>query len=206
MTPNIMSVVPATDDEIRAFQSDVAALRKRVEGAFGAAYLSSLWDCLDFLPTAESGDALPLSAIKRGDVVYRGAGREYSPEFQCNNYFFSDCHAIFAATTKRLAQELAALNEETLRRRSHPAKMVRRKVYKSDYWKSCPDDAFAKLMDDFKALRDCATQAAAADRGLLFFCTRTPGESSPSGERVGIGRGARRSDGHQREGRSGDGR
>jgi hypothetical protein len=172
-----VDIVPASDAEILGFRSDACALRER----FGAprigdaSYLTDLWDGLDFVLTAESGDALPLGAIKRGDVVYPNAGVEESRGVQCRNYHFDECHAIFAATTKQLALELSGLSEATLRCRFDPAKMRGesdgRLVYPGRLWLPLADadSVFRELMFYFNRLRRCVSEAAAADLGLLFY-------------------------------------
>jgi hypothetical protein len=69
-----VTLVAATDEEIRRFSSDAKALHHRFHaGAGPSCHLNDFWDGLDFVLTAESGDALPLAVIKRGDLRYPDA-------------------------------------------------------------------------------------------------------------------------------------
>jgi hypothetical protein len=129
-----VGILTATDAQISGFTTDPEGLGDLFIGVAGnprACHLHEFWDGLHFLLTAETGDALPLSALKRGDVDYADAA-----DF---------IHAIYAATTKALAQELAALSEPVLRRRYDPARMLRgpdgTTVYPSRLWTPGGNDA-----------------------------------------------------------------
>jgi hypothetical protein len=157
-----VGILTATDAQIRAFVADVAGLRGLFIGIVNnprACHLHDFWDGLHFVLTAETGDALPLAAVKRGDVRYHGVG--------------DPTHAIFAATTAALAQELSALSEPVLRARFDPPKMLRgpdgTMVYPGRLW--TPDGSgavFRELMGYFNRLRDYVAAAARAGNGLLF--------------------------------------
>jgi hypothetical protein len=157
-----VTIVAAADAEIHRFSSDSAALHRRFHaaGAGPSCHLNDFWDGLDFVLTAESGDALPLAAIKRGDVRYPDAD--------------DPTHAIFAATAKRLADELAALSEPELRRRYDPPAMLGdaggRMVYPGRLWTpGAADRVFGELMGYFRNLRRCVAAAAAARLGLVVY-------------------------------------
>jgi hypothetical protein len=156
-----VTVVAATDDEIRRFSADTAALRARFFADAGpTCHLNDFWDGLDFVLTAESGDALPLAFIKRGDIRYPDAD--------------DPTHALFAATTQHLAQALSALTEPELRRRYDPPKMLGgagvRMVYPGRLWTPAgADRSFDELMGYVERLRRCLAAAAAADLGLVVY-------------------------------------
>jgi hypothetical protein len=157
-----VTLVATTDEEIRRFSSDAAALSRRFHaaGAGPSCHLNDFWDGLDFVLTAASGDALPLAVIKRGDVRYPDAD--------------DPSHAIFAATTRRLAQELSILDEAELRRRYDPPAMLGdaggRVVYPGRLWiPAAADRAFGELMGYFRGLRRCVDAAAAAGLGLVVY-------------------------------------
>jgi hypothetical protein len=171
-----VKVVPASDAEIAAFRADAEALRARFRAEpFGDdGYLTDFWDGIDFVLTAEAGDALPLGAIKRGEVSYPGAGTTLAADGRTGLSHFDACHAIFAATTQRLAQALTTLPEATLRRRFDPAQMLggagRPMVYPGRLWTAeRADDTFRELMFYLARLRRCAAEAAQAGLGLLFY-------------------------------------
>lgn len=157
-----VGILTATDEQIRAFTDDVSGLEKLFIGVISnprACHLHDFWDGLHFVLTTETGDALPLAAVKRGDVHYRGVG--------------DPTHAIFAATTRALAQELAALSEPVLRSRYDPAAMLRgpdgAMVYPGRLWIPAGGDAiFGELMGYFNRLRDYVAVAARTGDGLLF--------------------------------------
>ncbi len=157
-----VGILTATDAQIRDFADDVSGLEKLFIGVINnprACHLHDFWDGLYFVLTTETGDALPLSALKRGDVDYADAA-----DFT---------HAIYAATTKALAQELAALSEPVLRGRYDPARMLGcpdgRGVYPSRLWTPSGNDAvFRDLISYFNRLRNYVAAAAAAGNGLLI--------------------------------------
>ena len=157
-----VKVCAASDDEIRRFASDGQALHRRffTDDPNVSCHLHDFWDGLDFVLTAETGDALPLGVVKRGDVRYPDAD--------------DPTHAIVAATTKRLAQALSALSESTLRRRFDPSRMRGgpggRMVYPGRLW--TPDGAdriFGELMGYVGRFRRCVDHAAASGLGLVFY-------------------------------------
>jgi hypothetical protein len=157
-----VTLVAATDEEIRRFSSDAKALHHRFHaaGAGSSCHLNDFWDGLDFVLTAESGDALPLAVIKRGDIRYPDAE--------------DPTHAIFAATTKRLAQTLSVIAEPELRRRYDPGRMLGgpggRMVYPGRLWTpGAADRVFGELMGYVRSLRRCADTAAAAGLGLVVY-------------------------------------
>jgi len=157
-----VSILTATDGQIRAFAADVTALETLFIGVSSnprACHLHDFWDGLHFVLTAETGDTLPLAAIERGDLHYRGTG--------------DSMHALFAATTAALAQALSALPEPVLRARFDPPKMLRRcdgtMVYPGRLWTPGGEEAvFGELMGYFRRLRDYAAAAARAGNGLVF--------------------------------------
>lgn len=157
-----VSILTVTDEQIRGFAKDVDGLERLFSGVASnlrACHLHDFWDGLHFVLTAESGDALPLAAIKRGDFHYRGVG--------------DPAHAIFAATTAALAQELSALSEPVLRARFDPPRMLRgpdgTMVYPGRLWTPGGEDrVFDELMDYFTRLRDYAAAAARTGNGLLL--------------------------------------
>ena len=157
-----VSILTATDGQISGFAADVAGLQTLFIGVINnprACHLHDFWDGLHFVLTAETGDALPLAAVKRGDVHYRGVG--------------DPTHAILAATTVALAQELSALSEAVLRARFDPPKMLRgpdgTMVYPGRLWTPGGSDAvFRELMGYFNRLRDYVAAAARTGNGLLF--------------------------------------
>ena len=157
-----VSILTAPDGQISAFAADVAALETLFIGVTSnprACHLHDFWDGLHFVLTAETGDALPLAAIKRGDLHYRDVG--------------DSRHAIFAATTAALAQTLSALSEPVLRARFDPPKMLGGRdgtmVYPGRLWTPGGEEAvFRELMGYFTRLRDCVAAAARAGNGLLF--------------------------------------
>ena len=162
-----VSVVTATDDEIRAFPGAdgelEAALNSRIRLGEDECYLEDYWDGLHYLLTGEakSGE-LPLSVLKGGDVRYSGVE--------------DPVHAIYSATVKGLAKELHALPETVMRERFDPPTMLKagaggRPLYPGRYWLSpVPNEGmFRVLMSQFRKLRDYVTAAAAEDMGL-FIC------------------------------------
>jgi hypothetical protein len=157
-----VSILAATDGQISAFATDVAGVETLFIGVISnprACHLHDFWDRLHFVLTAETGDALPLAAVKRGDLHYRGVG--------------DATHALFAATTATLAQALSALSEPVLRARFDPPKMLRGRdgpmVYPGRLWTPGGEEAvFRELMGYFNRLRDYVAAAARAGNGLLF--------------------------------------
>lgn len=157
-----LGILTATDEQIHSFTKDLDGLERLFVGVVGnprACHLHDFWDGLHFVLTAESGDALPLAALKRGDVDYRDAA-----DFT---------HAIFAATTRALSQELSVLSEPVLHGRFDPAKMLRRldgtMVYPGRLWNPAfSDDVFRDLMGYFNRLRDYVAAAARSGNGLLL--------------------------------------
>ena len=160
-----VSVLSATDDEIRAFpgvggELDVA-LGRRIARGEDECYLADYWDGLHYLLTGQaSGGELPLSVLKRGDVRYSGLD--------------DPVHALFSDTVRALAAAMQALPEAVLRERFDPPTMSTageggRPLYPGRYWlslSSC-DEMFRELMSQFRKLRDYASAAAAAGKGLL---------------------------------------
>jgi hypothetical protein len=157
-----VGILTATDMQIRGFATDLDGLGIQFIGVVGnprACHLHEFWDGLHFLLTAETGDALPLSALKRGDMDYADAA--------------DVTHAIYAATTKAFALELAALSETVLRRRYDPAPMLGgsdgMRVYPSRLWTPGGNDAvFRDLISYFNRLRSYVAAAATAGKGLLI--------------------------------------
>jgi hypothetical protein len=151
----------AADAEILGFASDVQALDdllRGLAGASGVCHLHDFWDGLHFVLTAESGDALPLGFIERGDLHYRGAA--------------DPTHAVLAATAAALARELAALSEPALRRCFDPPRMLGgpggRMVYPGRLWTPGGEDrVFGELLGYFNRLRGYVAAAAAEGRGLI---------------------------------------
>jgi hypothetical protein len=157
-----VGILTATDEQIRGFATDLDGLGELFIGVIGnprACHLHEFWDGLHFLLTVETGGALPLSALKRGDVDYADAA--------------DVTHAIYAATTKALAQELAALSEPVLRRRYDPARMLGgpdgTRVYPARLWTPGGNDAvFRDLIGYFNRLCNYVAAAATAGNGLLI--------------------------------------
>jgi Domain of unknown function (DUF1877) len=157
-----VGILAATDEQIRGFADDVSGLEKLFSGVTSnprACHLHDFWDGLHFVLTAETGEALPLAAINRGDLHYRGVG--------------DPTHAIFAATTTALAQQLSALSAPVLRARFDPPRMLRgpdgAMVYPGRLWTPGGEDrVFSELMHYFNRLRDYTAAAARIGNGLLF--------------------------------------
>lgn len=114
-----VSILTATDGQIGAFAADVAALETLFIGVINnprACHLHDFWDGLHFVLAAETGNALPLAAVKQGDLHYRGVD--------------DSMHALFAATTAALAEALSALSEPCCA----PASMLRRCAAATERW------------------------------------------------------------------------
>lgn len=160
-----VSVVTATDDEIRAFPGAdgelEAALSRRIAHGEDVCYLADYWDGLHYLLTGEAqGGEAPLSVLKWGDVRYSGLD--------------DPVHALFSNTVRALAGAVLALPETVLRERFDPPTMMTvgeggRPLYPGRYWLSSTpgDGVFRALMSHLGKLRDYVSAAAAADEGLL---------------------------------------
>ena len=110
----------------------------------------------DFVLTrGKGGAALPMGALKQGDVHYvKGLS--------------DPAHAISSATTKALTAELQSLPEPSLRERFDPPKMLEAGVYTGRLWRPPADGSFNELMGYFRRFRDFATEAAKEGKGLVF--------------------------------------
>lgn len=157
-----VSVLKVTDDQIRAFQDDPAramALVNRVVpyASEDECYLADFWHGVHFL-LAQQVEAVapPLGAVLQGDVTYQGGAEPL--------------HAIYSATTKALADEMAGLTEAALHRRYDPPRM--QKVYPVRYWltneRLDAEQSFPELYGYFRKLAKTAVAAARDGKGLLF--------------------------------------
>jgi hypothetical protein len=156
-----VSVLAATDAQIRAFARDAPALERwlgPLAGRSDACHLCDYWDGIHFVLTGGTAPVQPpLGALKTGDVHYRGGSEPI--------------HAILGATTRRLASELQQLDEPTLRRRYDPDRMLGAggaMVYPGRLWLGDADRGFDELLFYVQRLRDIVAAAAAAGMGLIF--------------------------------------
>jgi len=153
-----MSVYAVSDAEIRALADSAGQLSDFTRGrGRGECYLADCWDGLHFLLTGDPASrALPLAALKAGDVVYAEAS--------------DPTHAIFSRTAKTLAGELGAMPEAALRKRFDPRAMLESGVYPGRPWAfpELADSTFRELLVYFDRLRSRAMRAAEGGTGLLF--------------------------------------
>src|SRR5262245_44625099 len=118
-----MSVYQCTDAQIHDFSQDVSRLNNFLSQSPGRGdcYLADFWDGLHYLLTrGVESPALPLTALKVGDVAVQGATEA--------------THAIFNRTTQRFAGELQSLSEAALRERFDPGQMVEARIYPVRPW------------------------------------------------------------------------
>jgi uncharacterized protein DUF1877 len=153
-----MSVYRVTDAQIRDFSEDVSRVADFLDRAGrGECYLADFWDGVHFLLTGgpDAGE-LPLSALKVGDVEFRGG---YEPT-----------HAIFRPMAQSFAAELQGLSEAALRERFDPREMAEARVYPIRPWlfPEHAESTFRELMFYFGRLHNAAAEASVKGHGLLF--------------------------------------
>lgn len=154
-----VSVYPVTDSQISRFSQDPSRIDEFIHNTpnHRGCYLADFWDGLHFLLTGRPDSReLPLAALKRGDVAFRGVSDQ--------------AHAIFSRTTQAFTVELQSLTAAVLRERLDLGKMVEAPVYPVRLWlfPEHEESTFRELMFYFDRLRDVALEASAGGQGLLF--------------------------------------
>lgn len=165
-----VSVTTATDDEIRAFQSQPKELELFLGGSIDYhprdnCYLANLSGRISGLRTKEMSARNPLShALGQGDVKYDDVPDR--------------THAIFSETTKALAMTLAEISESVFCEYRDSPGMKARADNLCCYW--VPDarkyeeirkytaEELDEIIIYFCRLRDLAADAAEKNMGLIF--------------------------------------
>jgi hypothetical protein len=120
-------------------------------------YLADHWDALHYLLTrGPHGDALPMGAIKRGEVAFSDQD--------------DPTHGLTSATTRAFAAVLGALSRADLEARYDPPAMREASVYPGRFWIHA--DRSTGLDEEtagyFDRLRAFAQRAAEEGKGLIF--------------------------------------
>jgi hypothetical protein len=157
-----LTILAATDAQIRAFQADPVPIDAIVAGhGSSVCDLWDYWDGLHYLLTGgHAAGSLPLGALKIGTTTIAGAS--------------DPTHALHAAMTAALAEALRPLGSVDLLRRFDPPAMMRagdrgKPIYPGRYWTPhVPRERVAaELWEVFDRYRAFVVRAAAEGEGLV---------------------------------------
>jgi hypothetical protein len=163
-----LTLLPASDDEIRYYVSSPKAVDARFAGiasasstsAAGACHLHDRWAALHFLCAGDmDDDASPLGLLKAGELEIRGAA---DPTF-----------GIFADTVSSWHRVLGALTDEEFERRCFRADMLHGgpgggSVYPGRWPDAMTEPLASELQEYFDRLRQFVRMTATQGLGAVF--------------------------------------
>jgi hypothetical protein len=159
-----LTLLPASDDEIRYYVSSPKAVDARFAGiatpSAHACHLHDRWAALHFLCTGDMDDgASPLGLLKTGELEIHGAA---DPTF-----------AIFADAMTSWHTALGTLTDEEFERRCFRADLLHggsggTLIYPGRWPDAMNDPLASELRDYFDRLRQFVTTTAAQRLGAIF--------------------------------------
>jgi hypothetical protein len=161
-----LTLLPASDDEIRYYVSSPKAVDARFAGvaspsAAHACHLHDRWAALHFLCTGDmDDDGAPLGLLKAGELEIRGAA---DPTF-----------GIFADTMSSWQRALAALTDEEFERRCFRVDLLRggaggASIYPGRWPDAMNEPLASELREYFDRLRQFVKMSAAQRLGAVFI-------------------------------------